>query len=493
MTQRQNLKVLVEITIAMLNFKQFNNDTALTKNGIFQLTESITHIEDLSPEEFLDAVKNIAYNIATEKLDGANQVVGFDNDGRFYTSREMKGGERTYSVGPARRAADNGFRASHAVLEKMQAKLKEVLQAGDAVEIELLFGRQPNAIVYGSNYIAFLRMVPGDNQEHPNQSKIRKLNTVLKDQTVHISLPIITSSDGLNIAIQDTDLTFKFASTAVIDNFEFHKVNLKYELTSFEQWLKQNPGSSFKTKKAFAEAAAKFMLPIKEKLLDQVVRKIKPALRDTEVAPHEDFGIEGIVVLDPKTGKQFKLVDKSVFMLINQFNHTIRSQIKQTSNFNHEAYAHLYKAFNASLGVEGRSIYDKMLETIAQVIGIPELGKYTMVTRTLKKYPSLKSFVDHWPDLSNVKPGVSKAVSAGLAQLEKGRQKFISNWKNYALHLNNGREIKYTEEIYNRTLLFFAETHKEMKEILEMVNSASSNAEIANAVFGKQLKAIANQ
>lgn len=476
----------------MFSFKQFNADTIKTKQSVFHLNESISHLEDLSPEEFLHNVKNIAQLIASEKLDGANLVVGFDMQGQLYTSREAKGGNRMYKPTTPKRPADNGFCAAFMALhdKQIQPILRSILKNGEAVECELLFGRQPNAIVYGSNYIAFLRAIPGDNDEHPDQSKVKQLDAELKGQSVRVEISAIGTIDGSELIVHDQDYTFKFTSTQFIDSFEFHKVDLKKELHDLEEWLKSNPPSNFKTKKAFAEAASKFMLPIKEKLVDDILRYRKPTLRDVEVEPHEDIGIEGIVVLDPKTGKQFKIIDKSVFTIINQFNYAIRNEIKQTFNFNREAYAHLYKEFSATTGVSG-NIYDQMLRGIAQAIGIPGVASYMGITRTIKKYDSPEAFIRAFPqDVNQLRGHIVHAINAGIQHLSESKKHFEANWKSYVLSLGNGREIRYTKEIYNRTLLVYAETLKELTEMLKSVQNSKTVTEIANALFGKQLKAI---
>lgn len=476
----------------MFSFKQFNADTVKTNSSVFYLNETISHIEDLPPEEFLHNVKNIAQLIASEKLDGANLVVGFDMEGRLYTSRETKGGERMYKNTAPKRPADNGFCAAFTALndDEIRPILRGILKNGDAIECELLFGRQPNAIVYGSNYIAFLRAIPGDNSEHPDQNKIQQLNSELKGHSVRVEISAISTIDGSELITRDQALVFKFTSTVFIDNFEFHKVNLKQELHDFEEWLKQNPPGKFKSKKEFADAASKFMLPIKEKLVDDILRYRKPGLRDTEVEPNENIGIEGIVVLDPKTGKQFKIIDKSVFTIINQFNHAIRNEIKKTFNFNRNAYAQLYKEFNATTGVSG-SIYDAMLHNIAQVIGIPGLDSYMGITRTIKKYDSPEAFIKAFPqDVNGLRSHVANAIQGGIQHLSQSKEHFETNWKSYVLSLGNGREIRYTKEIYNRTLLVYAETLKELTEMLKSVQNSKTVTEIANALFGKQLKAI---
>lgn len=475
----------------MMNFKQFNEDTIRTNHGVYHLNEYISHIEDLPPEEFLHSVKNIATLIATEKLDGANLTIGIDKEGNLYTSREAKGGNRTYKNTAPTRAGENGFCAAFTALKQSESMIKKVLKAGDAVECEILFGRQPNAIVYGSNYIAFLRMVPGDSGEQPDQRKLHELIETLKDHSEKVECTLISTIDGSKLYSMDQTVHFKFVSAAKIDSFEFHKVDLRKELHDFETWLHKHPPSTFNTKKDFISAATdQFMLPIKEKLVDEILRKAKPAFRDTEVEPHEDIGIEGIVVLDPKTGKQFKIVDKSVFTIINQFNYAIRNEIKKTFNFNREAYSHLYKEFNASTGVSG-NIYDGMLHHIAQAIGIPGLNSYMGITRTIKKYASPEAFIKAFPqDVNQLRGHIAHAINGGIQHLNESKKHFESNWKEYVLRLGNGREIRYTKEIYHRTLLAYAEALKDLVEMLKSVQNSRTVTEIANALFGKQLKTI---
>lgn len=476
-----------------MRFLDFVTESVVTDRGIFMLNEGIEHIEDLPPEEFVKAVRNMSKMIATEKLDGSNLIFGFDSDGRFYTSREAKGGsDRFYTSDDySNRAADNGFKAAHAALQKVAPKLKKVVDSGEAVEVEVLFGRQPNAIVYGANYIAFLRMIPGDNGQMPDQEKIKQLHSELKGDTVSVEVPITTTDDGLKLKTEQTKLKWKFTSVSYVEGHHFERVNVQDELDKFEAWIKENPPSNFKTKKAFLDATKQFMLPIKEKLLDNVVRTLKPALRDVDVEPSEDIGVEGVVLLDPKTGKQTKLVDKSLFTLINQFNYAIRNQIKgrgvSTKN-----WENLFSVFSASLDPQGASLYDDMLARINQVVGVPGLEKYMGITRTIKKFGSPEEFLKAWKtqDVNKAKPAIAAGVKEGISDLDQARDRFNTEWKNYKLKLKSGREIQYTDEIRNRTLMVFAETRQELQQMLNDVQNAQTLADLANALYGKQLKAI---
>lgn len=465
-----------------------------TKSGVFILQEGIEHIEDLPPAEFVRVIRNMATMIATEKLDGSNLVFGFDLNGQFYTSREAKGGtDRFYSVNDfSSRAADNGFKSAHAALQRVSPKLKKIIDNGEAVEVEVLFGRQPNAIVYGSNYIAFLRTIPGDNAEMPDQEKIKRLHAECMGDATSIETPITTTSDGLSLETKTQTVEWKFTSVSYIESQYFNQVNVSDELSKFEDWIEANPPSSFKTKKAFLDATKQLMLPIKERLLDVLVRTRTPTLRDVDVEPSEDIGVEGVVLLDPQTGKQVKIVDKSIFTLINQFNYSIRNQIKGTSRFNPDNYRELFTVFRASLGTKGDSVYDDMLTRVASVIGIDGLGNYMSITRSIKKFITQEEFIKAWKiqDVNQVKSDITVAIKEGLGDLEAARRRFGDEWREYKLILKAGREVRYTDEICNRTLVVFAETRQEMQHMLSDVQQARSLADIANALFGKQLRAI---
>ena len=223
-----------------MSFSEFNKQTALTESGVFVLNEGIDHFESLPHDKFIKTVKSLSDFIISEKLDGSNLVFGFDNDGKFYTSREAKNknGNRYHSVSDySDRAADNGFKSAHAALEKVKSRLRAHVQPGEAIETEVLFGRQPNAIVYGSNYIAFLRALPGDSNQAPNQEVLKDLDAEFKGSKVTVTVPITTTDDGVEIKTENTSLDYGFASVSYIDSHHFKSVDVKKELEEFKSWL----------------------------------------------------------------------------------------------------------------------------------------------------------------------------------------------------------------------------------------------------------------
>lgn len=500
----------------MNTFKGFFESTVVTTNHkvVQMLDEGIQHIEALPHRKFINAVKNIANFIASEKLDGSNLTFGFTDKGEFYTSREAKGGDRFFHATDYENvAANNGNKSAHQALKKMEPLIKTIMKDGDACEVELLFGRQPNAIVYGSNYIAFLRMIVGDNKEEPDQSKVKQLGDTLKGKTVKIQVPIVTTNDGVKLSKDTVEHTWKFSSVSYIGGHHFKKVDVDKEINEFEEWLKEKHPTGYtngdlleiklpsvpkgiraEVKKAREEALKTaqhtFMLPIKEKFLNDVMRRIKPALRDVDVNPHEDIGIEGAVFLDPKTQEQFKIVDKDVFSIINQFNYAVRNQLKSATKGRKPAG-------DASLGIEG-DVFNNMLSHIAGALGMPQLAHISGIKRTLRKYKgdtpeeTLNNFTHDFKvkDPHSLKTHVKAAIDTGITQTNQALKHYNDNWKNYKLKLKTGKEIGYTDEIHKRTLMVFAELKKELQEMAQKVEQSKSIGDVAMALYGNKLREI---
>ena len=86
------------------------------------LLEGINHLEDLSVEDFISKVENLSNLIVSEKLDGANLWMGFDLDGKFYTTRagKKKGAKPFYTIDDyPTMSAYSGFKAAHLALDKI--------------------------------------------------------------------------------------------------------------------------------------------------------------------------------------------------------------------------------------------------------------------------------------------------------------------------------------------------------------------------------------
>lgn len=498
-----------------ISFKSFLISSALNEQKTF-VSEGITHIEDLPIEDFLFAIENFNKMIATQKLDGANLRVGIDSAGKFYTSRESKGGKRFYKASdyPDDVISMDGFRSAHQAMEKKKSEIADILGKGSACEIEILYKRQPNAITYGKdglNYIAFLRMLETPEDETPDQTKIKKLLDALEGDTVTVNSKVTDTEDGENLIISKEDTTWKFTAPEKVSAAQFKTVNLKKEIQSLKKYLNSPNKAALKlgdpavktnydvmsiTKKDLRDERERvknvvqkdYKLAIKDTLLKTFVRNIKPSIQDAELHPDEDLGIEGVVFLDPVTQKQFKIVDKDVFTTMNAFNHEVRANISGTIKSSDPL---------ASLANRGGIFGDAKIRMI-KLFGIDGLSTASNVKRTLKKFGGdtpEQLVVNMAKSLNQVnvqatKKKIQAILIATLDDLQLALKDFKSNADKYKKKLSTGKVVGYSPEIRKRTLLTFAETKKALQDLLSQIKASDNIADLIVAMFGRQIKDI---
>lgn len=480
------------------------------------LAEGITHIEDLSVREFIRAVESLSDKIVTEKLDGQNLWFGLDDKG-FYTSREGKSSKagRFYGVDDYKMlSAYNGFRAAHLALEKVEPIIRKYLKINDAVEIEVLFGRQPNTVTYGSegkNYIVLLRGVHNTPEE-----RVQNLATALDGKEVSVSSTIVSSQDGDNLDKRDETLLWKFTKVQPISAKHINTKDAVKLLDKLKAYVDQsNSVFSDKTngevaemnltsvpKGSRAEAKAErervnaeitnnYKLPIKELLLKQFVRKIKPMLQDPELHPSEDIGVEGVVVRDPITGNQTKIVDRDVFTAINSFNAAVRSGISS-----------LVRTADSSAPLEARGgVFGSAKIKIAELLGAPDLAVPAQARRFLTHYKksdpaaTALALANHL-DIKSVpaaRTKISSILKNSLSEINDILGQFKKEAGEYRLKLKTGKSIGITPEVMGRTLTAFAETKKEINEINSKVLSSRTAAQLLLALYGRTISSLFNE
>ena len=210
---------------------------------LIRLNEGITHIEDLSIDKFIEIIKNIFNFRVSEKIDGANLWFGLDDSDIFYTTREQKSGDkdRKYASGDySKVAAYNGFRSAHDALESFMklGKYRGHLHPGDKIEIEVVFGKQPNVVKYsedGTNYIVLLRPVDGTSQAH-----FDKLADALNGKETTVQSNIIDTLDGQHLVTSKSPFKWKIVknvSEKVSSSLISHKSVLKI-VGKLESFLK---------------------------------------------------------------------------------------------------------------------------------------------------------------------------------------------------------------------------------------------------------------
>lgn len=502
-----------------MRFKDFDNKTSVTNKGVFKLSPHIPHMEDLDALTFYTVLQDFHKYRITEKVDGANIVFGFENDGTFYTSREAKRGKRLYKQSDYQmKPANNSFRAAHTVLEHAIPFLKGVMENGDACECEVLYGRQPNAIVYGSNRIVFLRMIPGDNGNHPDNEKIHRLGEFLQEATIYPTTPFVGSKSGDYLTETTRNDLWLFSTVPHVDPSLFEDIEFDILKQLYEDFVNETrignssvlrlcsinltsiPKDDRDEYREWREEARKLVKEEQTRIKEHFVKKlheIQPKFRDIPIEDHEDNGIEGIVLLNPETHHQFKIVDRNTFTEINNFNFAIRSQVK-TSSRGRPVFE------NAKLWGSNTDLYNFTMQGISSNLGAPSLSHVSNIGSTLKrlKGQTIEETIDNVVNIIDppynpecksphrVAMYIKRLIKHSLLMVEHHLREYKSRFNEYHHTLPNGKVLKYNDEINDRTLSVFAETKMELEDILHSLQTVVSYQDIVYAVYHQKLEEI---
>lgn len=475
---------------------------------------SIKHIEDMGVEEFVETLKKLHTYIWTEKIDGANLWFGIDEKGSIFTSREGKRkGQRFMKVDDyAKIAAFDQFRAAHAALEAKEADIKQILSPGDMVEIEVLFGRQPNAVTYGANgksYLAFLRGVEGTAD-----AKVDQLASAMNSQQVTVKVPVVLSTDGEKLTVEERPVDFQFISAQKLDAKELQGINITKPLAAMEAWLKKPtnlPGKptnmevitsnlmSFdkdirpEVKKLRsqleAQLMADFKLPIKKELLDGVVRKLRSPLAADDMAEDEDIGIEGVVLRDPVSGEQIKIVDKDTFTTINQFNQSVRSMVSG-----------VVRTTDMDAPLENKGgVMGEMKILMADLLGNKDLARTISAKKVLNIMKGndpedtirrLSAELEGSHDFRATRTKVLALIAGTKAKLDELLKQFKAHQNDYRLKLKTGKVVGLTAETIRRTLTTFAEARHELDTLAGKIAKTKGLVQIVALLYGRHAKAV---
>lgn len=479
------------------------------------ISEGIQHIEELPIGEFIDVLQNLPSMVAQEKLDGSQLWLGLDDAGKFFTSRE---GKRAHS---ARRykvddwpliAVYNQFRAAQAALELKVDVIKQVLQPGDMIEAEVLFGRQPNSVTYGADGMSFIAFLRGVNDTPDETAK--KLSAALLHQTVNVDVQIIDTTDGEALSKTQVSFELQFTAPKSIDSAKLKSVpgvdkllgqlkaflsdkssikdmtNQDLMLASLTQTPKDiRPEVKLARTEVLAKVQADFKLPIKQALLDTFVHKARSHLTDKNLEAGEDIGIEGIVLRDPKTGEQIKVVDKDIFLAINRFNQSMRGQIQSS-----------LRSVDPDAELEARGgIVGTLRIRIAELLGNRELAKGAYIRKILEPMKgttpeeAIRNFAASLTSLKDyqaIKKKILAMTTETAQELKAKLDEFKKNQDNYKLKLKNGKEIKLSKDTIKRTLLSFAEGRKNLIDLYAKIKETNSLAQLLAIMYGTAAKAV---
>ena len=403
----------------------------------------------------------------------------------------------------------NGFRAAHLALKQVEPIIKDHLKEGDVIEIEVLLGQQPNTIIYdsgGTNSIAIIRGV----SDTPSD-RVNSLTNALNGKTVSVKSIIISSSDGTNLQMDDKKLIWKFTRVRPIDPAKIDTPEIKRLLSQLKKFASEK-NSVFKDKtneevselnmtsipkdrrqmakeektRVNNEIKINFKLPIKELLLDKFVRKIKSSSKNTGINQSEDM--EGVVVRDPQSDNQIKIVDKDMFTAVNSFNSLLRSSVSGT-----------VKTTDQDSAIESRGgIFGQAKIRIADLLGVKELALSSGIKRFVLKFKkenvneTAKAIADslNIDNFSSIKIKISAILNNAQDEINLVLNNFKKEADNYKLKLKSGKEIGLSPDVMKRTLTSFAETKKNIEEIINTVNKSKTPTELVIALYGKNIESI---
>lgn len=482
-----------------------------------KVSKSLQHLEFLPAKEIVTLLENVNTWTTVEKLDGVAFAFGIDDNGKFYTSREGKGrDDKVYAAKDwetySKSGAGNLFKLAHLAISGVQDEIESVLENGDVVDVEIILGTQPNVVEYGLNGNSWIVLL---NSFRPDKSKkIEDLMKKIENQTTKVKANVISSSDGKSLDTNVEEIIFgyhtpekiqvsgveveslsKFKSFLSQNNEAVSELENVDAMTNAEvldvslNKIKKNVRDVVKTEREFLKVLVmkKYIMPLKEEILNSVVRTRTPELQGKKV--EEELGVEGVVAYSDSNDFRFKIVDRDVFTKINRFFHKVRDDISGTI---------ISSDPTSSLSARGGMVGSNMLR-VFDIMGYSDIKstrkaneivkKNLKSTReeTVKELESLTSDIEFRPLASKLTAIFKDTIN----DLDEAATAFKKEWKEYSLDVpfhGETKTIKYTKEIYNRTLLAFAESRNRTDEILIKIADAKSKTDLVNILFDRQLK-----
>lgn len=482
-----------------------------------KVNKSLQHLEFLPASEIVSLLENVNNWTTVEKLDGVAFAFGIDDDGKFYTSREGKGrDDKVYSAKEwetySKSGAGNLFKLAHLAISGVQDEIESVLEKGDVVDVEIILGSQPNVVEYGLNGNSWIVLL---NSFRPEKSKkIEDLMNKIGDQTTKVKANVVSSNDGETLETNVEEIIFGYHSpekiqvsdvqVELLDKFKSFLAETNEtvsELENVDQMtneqvlevslnkIKKNVREVVKTEREFLKVLVmkKYIIPLKEEILNSVVRVRTPELQGKNV--EEELGVEGVVAYSETDDFRFKIVDRDVFTKINRFFHKVRDDISGTI---------ISSDPTSSLSSRGGIVGSNMLR-IFDIMGYSDVKSTRKINEIVKKNlkDSRKETVEQLESLTSdidFRPLASKLTAIfkdTINDLDEASSEFKKEWKEYSLDVpfhGETKTIKYTKEIYNRTLLAFAESRNRTDENLTKIADAKSKTDLVDILFDRQLK-----
>lgn len=470
-------------------------------------SRGITHIEDLSVDDFLNTVRYISEYTITEKLDGAQLLFGLDDKG-FYTSRESKGGRRIYFVDEYDITFSTTYmRSAHLLLASILSEMMSAgLQVGDQVEIEVLYGSLPNVVPYVGeiNRIIFLRTTAG-------LADINRLSEKIHGRAFYTELEVPFTDNGKTIQLKKERLKWAFSAVPRIrideeaimssvmpllkDMVRYLRsssgicdqpmnVIVSLPLNKRPDWVNPTEWKDLKEqikkkKEESTHIIRQEMMPaIKEKLLDNIVRS-----RASVFGPPRRSGgwIEGVVCRHRESGKMVKIVDKSTFGVIKDFAWAERNKLTESARIATHA-----PSFVASLNIDMASVIrHASLGTTNAKHYLKKLGTtQDELLSELTKGLETCDVSEQWLSLLDAKELVLAAALDKYKDIKDGLVVGVSMPDSGS---NDILLVKYDGSIDKRTKEVFASLFEKINNLRAEIYAAKTAEDLVKVVIGKHL------
>lgn len=319
------------------------------------LISGITHFEDLDVDDFVYWLKNL-YNDNIEiiqKLDGTFNMSIVRDKQSIYFARLAKRQENAFTADSLpKNPMYNALRGACKALEdnRVQKVLVELLLPEEALDIEVLYGVQPNTIKYNldANYLAVLRFIRTNKDRLEQVEAIKEIVAALKEITVSVSNKVYNFdwSEEANVSKIEEE-TWKFTTPQLYNKHKLVSKNISFEddIKSIYKWL-ETPTKEIPTllnkdalainlieipkneRSIYKEAREKAREDIKNLKKSVKTKLMNHILEDLEF----DLGgktQEGLVVKDlsDNEGRITKLVNRDGFTKENQRNWYYMEQV----------------------------------------------------------------------------------------------------------------------------------------------------------------------
>lgn len=455
--------------------------------------QSITHLEHLSIEDFLDVIENIDDFVISEKVDGANLFFGIDEKGLY--TYYGKSSRKVYDVTSYTKQFSTTYRrATHQALKRIEPVLRKHVKVGSEISLEVIFGKYPNVVPYtnDSNTIVFLYNTKGSTDLNALGQAVNELSSLVRLEDVP------KTSDGKTIQYVSMNYSFEYST---VPNIQLNKQQKQFihsyiqnDYAKLKQFLARRSGISNYTNKNILTMSMlskpddvpsgswkslKHEIKTKRKeLQEQLKKNYYPPIKDaflkifvqgkiSKFGSSDDW-IEGVVIKHPYRDLTVKIVDRELFLGAKDFIWEIREKL----------FALPFSTQNVN------SFRGKLLVSVCSVLGVPECGTIRSTSK-IKSFGSEEKFLSSLTINDNTLNKIDMIVKSYNVILNTMLDKYINTYSKLNTTVK-GISFSYDGEIHMRTLQVFADMFKELERI-EAAIANDNNVEAAKEILKPML------